>query len=103
MWLIFARATRPDARVWPGRRVLAVVDALAWPGALASCVLGEPLAHGLAAHVVLGWCTVVALCRAHRALARNHRYHFTAWRWGRWLAMALCFGFALKLTAVVSA
>jgi hypothetical protein len=103
MWLMFARAPRPDAQVWPGRRALAVVDAVAWPGACALFLVGQSLAQGVATHVVLAGCMVAALRRVHRALARNHRYHFTAWRWGRWLAMALCFGFALKLTAVVSA
>ena len=31
MWLLVAREPRPDAPDWPGRRLLAAVDAVAWP------------------------------------------------------------------------
>ncbi len=31
MWFVFARAPLPDAPYWPGRRLLALVDAIAWP------------------------------------------------------------------------
>ena len=31
MWLLVAREPRPDAPEWPGRRLLAAVDAVAWP------------------------------------------------------------------------
>ena len=32
MALMFVREVRPDAHVWPGRKLLALLDALAWPG-----------------------------------------------------------------------
>ena len=31
MWLLVAREPRPDAPDWPGRRMLAAVDAVVWP------------------------------------------------------------------------
>lgn len=103
MWVIFARTSPPDARVWLGRRALAIVDAVAWPAAWAELVLGLPVPSGLAGHCVLAVCVVSALGRAHRAVAHNHRYHFTTWRWGRWLAIVLLFGYVLKLAMLFSA
>lgn len=103
MWVIFARAPPPDARVWPGRRALALVDAVAWPVAWAVFVLSLPVPTGLAGHCVLAVCAVSALGRAHRAVANNHRYHFSTWRWGRRLLLMLLFGYALKLAMLISA
>lgn len=31
MWLLLTRQPKPDAAYWPGRRVLAALDAVAWP------------------------------------------------------------------------
>ena len=102
MWLIFARAPPPDAVVWPGRRALALVDALAWPVAWAVIVGGMPASGGLMRHFALALCAVSAITRAHRAVAHNHRYHFTTWRWGRRLVIVLAFGYALKLAVLFS-
>lgn len=103
MWLIFARAPLPDARVWPGRRALALVDALVWPVAWAAFVLGLPVSGGLAGQGVLALCAVAAVRRVHRAVMHNHRYHFTTWCWGRWPALVLAYGYALKLSVMLSA
>lgn len=103
MWVIFARAPPPDAWVWPGRRALAFVDAVAWPVAWAAFILGVPVPLGLVGQCVLAYCGVAALRRAHRAVVLNHRYHFTTWCWGRWAVLALAFGYALKLAALLSA
>lgn len=103
MWMIFARAPPPDARFWPGRRALALVDAVAWPAAWAALVLDLPVPLGVAGQVVLACCGVAALRRAHRAVVQNHRYQFTTWRWGRWVVLALAFGYTLKLAAMLSA
>jgi len=103
MWVIFARAPPPDAQVWPGRRLLALVDAVAWPAAWAAWLLGLSVPLGLAGQCALACCGVAALRRAHRAVVQNHRYHFTTWHWGRWVVLALVFGYALKLAALLSA
>lgn len=103
MWVIFARAPPPDAVVWPGRRALALVDAVAWPAAWAAFVLGLPVSGGLLGNFALALCAVSALTRAHRAVANNHRYHFTTWRWGHRLVFVLVFGYAMKLAVLLSA
>lgn len=103
MWVIIARAPPPDAVVWPGRRALALVDAVAWPAAWATFVLGLTVSVGLVGHIALALCAVSAFTRAHRAVANNHRYHFTTWRWGLRLVFLLAFGYALKLAVLLSA
>lgn len=103
MWVIFARAPPPDAVVWPGRRALALIDALAWPAAWTAFVLGLPVSGGLVGHFALALCAVSALTRARRAVANNHRYHFTTWRWGRRLVFVPALGYALKLAVLLSA
>lgn len=103
MWVIFARAPPPDAKVWPGRHALALVDAVAWPVAWVAFVLGLPAWGGLVSHCMIALCAVSAFARAYQAMAHNHRYHFTTWRWGRWIAILLTYGYALKLAAVLSA
>jgi hypothetical protein len=103
MWLLFARAPPPDVHVWPGRRALAFVDAVAWPMGLAALVLGAPFPSGVAGLSAVAFCAVAAIRRAYRAIADNHRYHFTTWRWGRRLAIVLAFGYALKLAVMLSA
>jgi hypothetical protein len=101
MWMIFARAPPPDAQVWPGRRVLALIDAVAWPAAWAAWLLGLSVPLGLAGHFALACCGIAALKRASRAIVQNHRYHFTTWRWGRWLVLGLLFGYALKMAVLL--
>jgi hypothetical protein len=103
MWLLFARAPPPDVHVWPGRRALAFVDAVAWPAGLAALVLSASFPSGVAGMSAVAFCAVAAIPRAHRAVAENHRYHFTTWRWGRRLAIVLAFGYALKLAVMLSA
>jgi len=50
--------------------------------------------------MVLTACAIAAgVVRLHRAIAVNHRYRFTTWRWGRVLAGLLLFGWLLKLAA----
>ena len=102
MWVIFARAPPPDAQVWPGRRVLAFVDAVAWPAAWAAWLLGLSIPLGLVGQCALAWCGVVAVRRAARAVVENHRYHFTTRRWGRWLALVVLFAYGLKMVASLS-
>jgi hypothetical protein len=103
MWLIVARAPIPDAHVWPGRRLLALADALVWPALLAGVVIAMPTHGGLVALVVVAGCLVAAVGRAWRALAQNHRYRFTTWRWGRWLVWMLVLGYAMKLAIWLTA
>jgi hypothetical protein len=103
MWLIVGRAPVPDAHVWPGRRLLAVIDALAWPAVLAASVIAMPIKAGVVGQVFVAACFVASAQRAWRALTANHRYRFTTWRWGRWLVWMLTFGYALKMAIWLTA
>lgn len=88
MWLVLTRAPLPDAPYWPGRPLLGLFDAVAWPVAWPAGIVG-PLIIALAVLSALG--------RAHRAALQNHRYHFTTWRWGCVLTWMLAVGALLKL------
>jgi hypothetical protein len=102
-WVIFARAPPPDAIVWPGRRAVALVDAVAWPAAWASFVLGTTVPLGLLGDCALAYRGIAAVQRAYLAVRQNHRYHFTTWRWGLRLVLVLALGYALKLAVWLSA
>lgn len=94
MWFVVARTPMPDARYWPGRRLLAVADALAWPGVWVVLATQLPQSGGIAGPMIIGLAVLSAVGRARRATWHNHRYHFTTWRWGR-------IAFGLLLIAVV--
>ena len=99
MWLILTRAPHPDAAYWPGRRWLAAVDAVAWPVMWVVLVSEAPFRTGAVGMVLMACAIAAGAVRLHRAIAVNHRYRFTTWRWGRVLASLLLFGWLLKLTA----
>lgn len=97
MWLLFARAPPPDAPYWPGRRWLAAIDAIAWP-AIAWFALSQLASSGgLVVALAMALLIVSAARRVFTALATNHRYRFTTWRWGRVLVWLLAVGALLKL------
>lgn len=103
MWIFITHAPLPDVEVWPGRHALALLDALAWPVGWAALVLTSSVPTGVVGQVIVGWCAVAALRRTWRALAENHRYHFTTWRVLRWVLPLLVFAYAIKLAAWVGA
>lgn len=47
MFVLVRREPKPDASYWPGRRLLAAVDAVAWPFGLAMLVALTPATEGL--------------------------------------------------------
>ncbi len=97
MWVLFARAPPPDAPHWPGRRWLAAIDALAWPGMASLALSGLDGSGGLVVALAMALFGVSAVRRLSTALLANHRYHFTTWRWGRVLAWVVVVGTLLKL------
>ncbi len=99
MWMIFARAPRPDARHWPGRRVLAMIDAVAWPAALAMGLAQLPLQTGALGQVLLAACLLAAVRRGWRAVFANGQYRFTTVGVAGPLALLLAFGALLKIAA----
>ena len=97
MWILIARRQLSDATVWPGRRVLAAVDALAWPLAWVIVATHLPTPSGLVSPVVIAICVVAAVRRVWRAVLRNERYRFTTWRWGVPVLFLLVVGLLIKI------
>ena len=97
MWLLIAREPAPDAPYWPGRRGLAAVDAAAWPLVWVLLFSYAPMPVGLVGPFVAAIALLCALGRLHQALWMNHRYRFTTWRWGRFVAALLLIGAIMKL------
>ena len=99
MWVLYARAPTPNASYWPGRRLLALIDAILWPSLVAFGVSRMPMDPGMVGQVVLALCALSGLRRCARALWYNERYRFTTWRVGVALFGMLVFGAVLKLAA----
>jgi hypothetical protein len=101
MWLLVAREPRPDAPEWPGRRLLAAIDAVAWPLMWVLLIGQVPGPAGLVGPFVTALAVLLGLGRLHRALWVNHRYWFTTWRWGKVLGAMLLIGAVMKLSMSV--
>ena len=99
MWVLYARAPAADAAYWPGRRRLALLDALIWPALFAAAAACLPIDGGVILPTLLAACALVAVRRCAVALWRNERYHFVTWRLGVPLASLLAFGLVLKVAA----
>jgi hypothetical protein len=97
MWLLITRAPLHDAPYWPGRRLLALGDAVAWPAAWIVLAAQLPEPSGIVGPMVIALAALSLLGRARRAVVQNHRYHFTTWRWGRVAAMLLLMGSVMKV------
>jgi hypothetical protein len=99
MWLLYARAPVPDAPYWLGRRLLALLDAVVWPGLITAMVGSLSMQTGIVGSLTLALCMLIGVRRCVRALWHNERYQFTTWRCGLPLAVLLAIGAALKLMA----
>jgi hypothetical protein len=99
MWILFARAARPDAIYWPGRRWLAAVDAVLWPAALVIALINAPFSAGVVGMTAVALASLAAVRRTHRAIWRNERYQFTTWRWGAPLLALIGAGAVMRLMA----
>lgn len=99
MWLVLTRAPPPDTPYWPGRRLLALFDAVAWPASWIVLAGQLPQPAGVIGPMIIAFAVLSAMGRVHRAAWQNHRYHFTTWRWGRVALVLLAIGFLLKLLA----
>jgi hypothetical protein len=97
MWLVLTRAPLPNARYWPGRRLLALVDAIGWPAAWVAAATQLPQPVGIVGPMVIALAVLSALGRVHRAALENHRYHFTTWRWGRVAVSVMLVGLVMKV------
>lgn len=98
MWIVWMRAPQPDAPYWQGRRTLAALDAVVWPLAWVAIVATQLPQHGgLFGAVIMALLVMAACARLNTALGDNHRYRFTTWRWGCWLAKLWAFMTLVKL------
>ncbi len=100
MWMIFVREPRPLARVWPGREMLGVVDAVAWPMAGIALVTQWPDRGQITGQFLIALLVLLAIGRTRRAWFDNENYHFTTWRWGRVALLMMAVGALLRLVAV---
>lgn len=100
MWLLVAREPLPDAPYWPGRHMLAAIDATVWPILWVLLVSHAPGPVGLVGPLVSAVALLCALGRLHRAVWVNHRYRFTTWRWGRIAAAFIVVGLVMKAMLV---
>jgi hypothetical protein len=103
MWLLIARAPRPDAPPWPGRRFFALLDALLWPACWSAAALQLPSRAGIVPGFVVAISCLWAVWRVHGAVWNNPRYRFTTWRFARWIAALVALGAVLKLWLLVAA
>jgi hypothetical protein len=102
MALIFVRESRPNAHVWRGRRLLALLDAVAWPILWIFAVRQAPLETGVVGNVIVAAAVLVAGLRSVTALSQNQRYRFTTWRWGRIALVLIAVGLLLKMAVGLS-
>ena len=100
MFFIIARAPTPDVVVWPGRRWLASLDAVAWPMLTVCLVVNSSFSAGLVGSVLTSLAALLLLRRLARAWLRNESYRFTALAWVRRAGALLGLGVLLKLAAV---
>ncbi|MEO6744510.1 MAG: hypothetical protein ABIN08_08530 [Caldimonas sp.] len=101
MLMFMTFAPRPDAVTWPGRRLFAVLDALAWPALYAVLAARLPGLTGIVLGMILALCVLSALARVRRAVWRNERYRFTTSRWGKVLAVLLWIGLCVQLAMLM--
>lgn len=99
MWMVIMRAPNPDKPYWPGRRLAALADALAWPLLGAAGLLNLQHSTGLMGSFAVAACVFFGARRAAIALWRNGQYRFTASRVGAPLLALFAFGAILKFTA----
>ncbi len=98
MWLVLPRPPLPDAPYWPGRRALALADAVAWPAGWIALATQLPQPTGIVGPMLIALALLSAIGRVRRAAWANHRYRFTTWRWARWLGGLMLIGLVLRLS-----
>ncbi len=97
MWLLISRTPRPDAAYWPGRRLLALLDAVAWPTLWVGLLVRAPFRTGVVGTVAMALLVTIAARRSHKAIFRNERYRFTTWRYGLVLTWSAVVGAVMKM------
>lgn len=99
---IFVRHVRPDAAIWPGRRLVAVLDAVAWPALWLYAVWRVPFDTGAVGKACAAVLVLIAVRRLFRAWVRNERYWFSTLRWARLVLTLIAAGVVLKVATTIS-
>ena len=99
MWIAIARTSPPNAAYWPGRRMLAVLDAIVWPALWFVAFLTLPAKTGVIGPVIQALSILFALWRAYLAVFWNERYRFTTLRCGMPIASLVALGAMIKILA----
>lgn len=97
MFVVITREPTLDMPYWPGRRLLAAVDAVAWPFGVALPVLPVEGGAGLVRPALI-IATLCALFRFVGAVFANHRYRFTTWWCLRGAAVLVLVWAVMKLS-----
>ena len=97
MWFLLRRKIRPDAAYWRGRRLLAALDAVAWPCGWILIALSVRERTALVGCVFIVFALLIAARRLRRAIWNNGRYFFSTLRWGRAVMLLLLIGAWVKL------
>ena len=98
MWMLVPFSRRPDAAVWRGRRALAVMDGLFWPGLLSWLVVKFARGEGVVSAAALAALGLSGVSRVRCALWRNERYRFTTWRWLKLLCVLGWIALCIRIT-----
>jgi hypothetical protein len=102
MALMIVGQIRPDAHVWRGRKLLALLDAVAWPGLWIYAVRQAPFETAAVGELLVAVAVLIAGLRSMTALCWNERYWFTTWRWGRLALVLIAIGLLLKMAVGLS-
>lgn len=97
MIVLVQREPRPDVPYWPGRRLLAAVDAVIWPMAWVAFARFELKASAQQIYLVAVVALLFAALRLCGAVFENQRYRFTTWWVARLIAVLLFVGVVMKL------
>lgn len=97
MWMLYMRAPSQDVAYWPGRRALAVLDAILWPALVAVFAANLSVETGLVGRFVIAACVLAGIRRCWQAMLHNEQYRFTTWRWATLLVVMLAMGALLRL------
>ena len=99
MLILYGRPAKPDVGYFPGRRWLALLDAVAWPVAWLIAISAIPYDTGVLGIFARAVLILIALARYQRAVFRNERYRFSTLRWGVPILALLALGELMKVVA----
>ena len=103
MLIVLPFKPQTEAAVWPGRRFLAVVDALIWPALLAGLVIYYVPEKDIALRgVATAAFALAATSRLSRAVLRNEFYRFTSWQLAKLIFVLAWIGGCIQFFARVA-